>query len=239
MSDFHFRLFGFPVTIQPVFWLTAALLSAMICDRIENMSNANMSDWIGKMLIVMSAILVSILVHELGHGLAYRYIVRVESSLIVHGFGGLTVPVHQHHRRRGFIGMVQESFLAFAGPFAGFILAAAVLLMFYIMPPVPDHSPAAPLFRFWLDTIFFISVVWGIFNLLPIFPMDGGFILREVFSYIFPRSGEKNTYIFSLTLSVVLAAVSLLYNEFYITVLFALFAYQNYQRLTFMSFRHW
>jgi membrane-associated protease RseP (regulator of RpoE activity) len=82
-----------------------------------------------------------------------------------------------------------------------------------------------------------ISIVWGIFNLLPIYPMDGGNIFREIFSFFSPRQGVRFSLVTSMTIAIVLAAWALHAQMFFVTILFVYFAYQNYQEMSFRSFR--
>ena len=78
--DLNFRLFGFPVRIHPLFWLGAALLGASTLDA-----------GLHFLLIWIARGLVSILVHELGHAVAFRGSVR-DSHIVLWMFGGLAVP---------------------------------------------------------------------------------------------------------------------------------------------------
>jgi membrane-associated protease RseP (regulator of RpoE activity) len=47
-----------------------------------------------------------------------------------------------------------------------------------------------------------VSVIWGLLNLLPIYPLDGGNIAREIVTAISPRRGIA----ISLGLSALIAA---------------------------------
>jgi stage IV sporulation protein FB len=78
----RFNLLGFPVSIEPFFWLVVALLGGAL--------RANSPQAVLLLLVWMLVVLVSILVHELGHALAgRRYGATPEIRL--HGFGGMAV----------------------------------------------------------------------------------------------------------------------------------------------------
>ena len=75
-GDLNFALFGFPVRIHPLFWLVALILGPKTGELREN------AVWVAAMLI-------SILVHELGHALVMRAY-GLQPSITLHIMGGLT-----------------------------------------------------------------------------------------------------------------------------------------------------
>ena len=229
-NDVSFNLFGFSTTIQPFFWLIAAVIAALHIGEIDEMSI-----WIVKMLLGMAGVLLSILVHELGHAFVFRHVFRTESVIFLHGFGGAAMPIQHYRRGFGFTGTVANCFLSFAGPLAGFLLAGLMLVLFFFLPM--GNGFAASLFMFFLQWTATISIFWSIFNLLPVYPMDGGHIFREIFLFFFPREGIKFSLILSILTAVLLGVTALQYGMFFITFLFGYFAYQNYQELTLGTFR--
>ena len=228
--DISFTLFGFPTVIQPFFWLVAVFITAINIGDIDNMPI-----WIAQLLVGMAGVMLSILVHELGHALTFRYLFRTPCMIVLHGFGGMAVPYHPHRRTYGFRGAVAEGFLSFSGPLAGFVLAFVTFFLLYHLP-VGDGL-AFSLLRFFLQWTTLISVFWGIFNLLPIYPMDGGHISREVFLFFFPRQGVKYSLILSIMCAALLAVAALQYGMIFMAFFLAFFAFQNYQEMTFRSFR--
>jgi Zn-dependent protease len=226
-NDLSFRLFGFPTSIQPFFWLIAAVITAVYLGPIGNMQL-----WIVQMLLGIAGILLSILVHELGHAFAFRYVFRTPSAIVLHALGGVTIPLQHFSRSYGIRGMAASCFLSFAGPAAGFVLAGVMIAFCTVIPPDSEGLALFLLdfFLYWTATI---SIFWGIFNLLPIYPMDGGHISREFFSFFFPRRGIEYSLMLSMLLAVLLAVLSIQYGQFFMTLLFAYFAYQNYQEMTF------
>ena len=230
-NDVSFTLFGFPTTIQPFFWLLAALVMGVSLGEINDMPM-----WITQMLLGMAAIMISILIHELGHAFTFRHLFHVPSNIILHGFGGVTVPWQSHHRSYGIRGTMAECFLSFSGPLAGFVCAFLFIGLNYIIP-ANIGGLAAELVHFFLWWTAAISIIWGIFNLLPVYPMDGGHISREIFLFFFPRRGIEFSLIVSMMLAALLGILALRVGNFFMTFLFGFFAYQNYQELSFRSFR--
>lgn len=93
-------------------------------------------------------------------------------------FGGAKpVPVNPYnfkHPRRGM------AYVAMAGPITNFILAALTLLfgklVLSFFPFIFNLLPTGALlvFLLWIAQGFLINVILGLFNLLPIPPLDGG-----------------------------------------------------------------
>lgn len=76
-GDLHFSLLGFPVRINPWFWLVSAFLAS-------SRDPVRVGLWI-------LAVLLCILLHELGHAIvmrAYGY----RPSIVLYSFGGLAIP---------------------------------------------------------------------------------------------------------------------------------------------------
>ena len=229
-NDISFTFFGFPSAIQPFFWLMAVILSTYSLGGINN----DMPIWFAKLFLGIAAILISILIHELGHALVFRYVFNTHCGIVLHGFGGVTIPLQHFPRRHGFSGMCANCFLSFAGPLAGFILG---FLMFLLLLALPNDGRLAPLLLLhFLEWMKWIAVVWGFLNLLPVYPMDGGNIFREIFLFFFPRRGVEYSLMLSILFAMFLAVAALQYGMFIITVLFAYLAYQNYQEMTAGSF---
>src|SRR5512146_1456782 len=76
--DLRFSLLGFPVRVHPLFWLIAVLLGSASADLVQ-------------ILIWVLVVFVSILIHELGHALAFRRY-GLSSQIVLHFAGGLTIP---------------------------------------------------------------------------------------------------------------------------------------------------
>jgi len=115
--DLHFRLLGFPIRIHPAFWIVALLMGFYGGD------NAPLT-----VFAFMVAVLVSIIVHELGHALMFRRY-RIESHLVLYHFGGLAVP-NSPDSAAGFGGSsrYQQLLISVAGPMAQLLLALLVIL---------------------------------------------------------------------------------------------------------------
>lgn len=105
--------------------------------------------------------ILAILLHELGHAVA-ALAQRMHSVSVTIGFlGGYCTYAGE---RRPW----QQVIISLAGPLTNFALAA-------IAWQVATHVTIDnPIFHFFLAETFFWNLVLGIFNLLPIYPFDGG-----------------------------------------------------------------
>ena len=168
----HFRLFGVPVRVEPFFVIVAALFGINL-DPL----------WLVPAWIVV--VFVSILVHEMGHALTYRAFGQ-RSAIVLHGFGGFTVPSGGGRR----VLTKNRSILVSVSGVAAQILLLAVPARIVM----GTNWGAEQKFRWdfidsgfnwWpiLGLIWFVSFWWAIVNLLPIRPLDGGHVAEEVLGF--------------------------------------------------------
>jgi Zn-dependent protease len=170
-SRAHFRLFGVPVRVEPFFIIVAVLFGI----QLEPL-------WLVFVWVLL--VFISVLVHELGHVLAYR-VFGQRSAVVLHGFGGFTVPTGGGRRvlskRRSIIVSLSGS--------AAQILVLAVPAMVALGTNWAEREHFDWYFdngfNWWpvLDLLQFISLWWGLFNLLPIRPLDGGHVAEELVGF--------------------------------------------------------
>lgn len=85
------------------------------------------------------------------------------------GFGwGKPVPVNAYALRPGRTGL---AYVALAGPIANFVVAAAVAVMFRVLQLAGLLD--APFLREVVALIVYFNIALGLFNLIPIPPLDG------------------------------------------------------------------
>jgi Zn-dependent protease len=126
--------------------------------------------WMGGAAGVLAVLFLfaSVLLHELGHSLMARRLgVRI-ASIDLHFFGGAARMVDMPQTAR------HEIAIAAAGPAVSFALAGLGLLL--------GALTGSPL----LAELGWVNLLLGAFNLLPVFPSDGGRILRALLA---PRRG--------------------------------------------------
>lgn len=182
--DLNFSLFGIRVRVSPWFWLVSAFF---VWDSVE----AGFS----YLFMGIGCIFISILVHELGHVLAGR-LFGADGYIVLYGFGGLAVGSNNLSRRW------QRIAVSFAGPLAQFMVLGVLILGLWQgwIPPMRELSGLP---RFAFAVMFSINLYWPLLNLLPVCPLDGGMISREVLEGFSPNRGLR----WSLGLSVACAGL--------------------------------
>jgi stage IV sporulation protein FB len=83
-----------------------------------------------------------------------------------------------------------------------------------------------------------INILWGLINLLPIYPLDGGRVARELFTLSQPRRGIVQSLWLSIVTAGAFAAFGLLRGSVLTAIMFGYLAYANYQTLQAYE-RHW
>lgn len=200
--DLHFSLFGFPVRVHPYFWLFTALMSG--AKTLQNL------------LIWLAAVFVAILFHELGHAVALRAF-GSQPWIVLYGFGGVTLnqPGRGEFRRKE--SPWSQILISAAGPLAGFLLAAWIVLLAYALRipldreswfGIPFYLPefASPYLTEFVGSLIFVCIVWGVFNLLPIYPLDGGQIVRQLLGMANARQGVRWSALSSAVVAGLIAA---------------------------------
>lgn len=197
--NLRFRIGRIPVVVEPWFWVMAFVMGSHLRGP--------------AIVLWVAVVFVSILVHELGHALLTRHF-GASAWIRLHSFGGLTYPDRKLRRS-------QEIAMTAAGPFFGFGLAAiAFALLRYV--PALSYSPVG--FQV-LQMVYVVNLWWGIINLLPVPPLDGGHIALAVGG---PRR-ERAVRILAVAVAGAVVVWSLSEGAIYRAVLFGLLGYQNLQ----------
>jgi len=181
----RFSVLGVPVAIAPTFWLVTLLLSLGRLGALELLV-----EWV-------VVVLVSILVHEMGHALVAR---RFEQSVWVelHGMGGSA-----YYDGRTALTSGQRIQVALAGPLAGVALGAVVYAGAWLVPPESALLDSAVRDALW------VNWGYGLLNLLPILPLDGGHVMQELVDGVTQQRNHPAAYVVSLVAAVGLLVVSL------------------------------
>jgi Zn-dependent protease len=82
-----------------------------------------------------------------------------------------------------------------------------------------------------LRDFLWVSVGWGVFNLLPILPFDGGGALEAILTGLRTRTPRRTTRIVSLAVGAAVALVAFAAGWTWAGALAAMLAYNNAQRL--------
>jgi len=232
--DLRFSIVGVPVRVHPLFWLIALLLGS--------------SGTLLSIPIWIFVVFVSVLIHELGHAMAFRWY-GIRSHIVLHAMGGLTIP-EAAPWGSGWANVSpspkQEIVISLAGPFAGFSFAAVVMLLVYLtggslrsstifgfisLPLIANMSVGGMVLSIFVSLLLFVNVVWGLFNLLPVYPLDGGQVTRNVLIQFDPWDGARKSLWVSVVAGGLIAMYSIFQGNIYIAFLFGILAFQSYQAL--------
>jgi Zn-dependent protease len=193
-----FRLGSIPITIDPSFWLVSLV-----------MGSASGWPWA---LVWVGLVFVSVLAHELGHALASRAF-GSGSRIRLYSFGGLTA--HAPLSRPANV------IVSLAGPVAGFVLGGAALL-------VESFTPVTTVRQDWLvHQILWINIGWGLMNLLPVAPLDGGHVLQSLLG---PHHRRLALYV-TIGTAALVAAASYSAGQLYVALLFGYLGFNAFQTL--------
>lgn len=198
----RFTLFGIPVSIHWMFWLIALIFGSSFVDNGDPQG----------FLVWMSVWFLSFMIHEFGHAFAFRKL-GAHPSVHLYGMGGYATAAGRFTRR-------QSIFISAAGPLVE--IAAGVLCLLLLMN-LPIASKALGLFLFLMA---WICIFWGVLNLAPILPLDGGHILEAMMG----GSPKKVAFISAAT-GVVIAIAFVVFMKAYIAAaFFGYLAFRNWQR---------
>jgi stage IV sporulation protein FB len=245
--DLRWRMLGTDVRVHPMFWLVSVIMGVSAL-RIGVLY----------LLVWVGCVFVSILIHELGHvwmGQAFGS----RGHIVLYGFGGLAIGSNQLESRW------QRIAVSFAGPLAGFVFLGLLFALLFIFDPdafvsylmiVPrilgfpvggvilaaEPRITHPLLLWMIRDLIFINLFWGLMNLLPVWPLDGGQISRDAWMSVSPNTGLKHSLGLSMLVAGLLAIhcvmeligkplLPLHIGSPYTALLFAVLALQSYQLL--------
>lgn len=242
-GDLHFRLFDIPIRIHPYFWLVTLIMGLGGSDTPPQ-----------DVLVWIAAVVISIVIHELGHALTQRHF-GGEPRIVLYGMGGLAICEDCDRSTRA------QILISLAGPCAGFAFALVLMALMqiigdglaikignrvvyesgFVQGALGKSLLGVGIYwqgiensyaKEFVYNLLFINVLWGLVNLLPIYPLDGGRISREVCQIGNPRGGI----ILSLQISMFAAAAMAIFGlvvwqSIFTTIMFGYLAYSSYQTL--------
>ena len=168
---------------------------------------------------------ISLLIHEFGHALVARHY-KLSPEVVLHGFGGFC----RHTRAKKDL---HDVLIISAGPGLGI---AAALLVWVVDLVLGFAAPEAVAARPLLDTIFwysfYVGVIWNVVNLIPLWPLDGGQLLRlGLVRMLGPVRGEKYTHIVGIALGVVTVIASVALQSILLILISGMLTWQNIRQL--------
>ena len=165
------RIFGFEIRIHVSWAIILAIVAVTVAAQVDSMAPfaAPQVRWIVA-AVVSGALLVSAIVHELGHAIVGRRVGVPTGPVIVYFFGAAASPAVTVRRAR------DEILVALAGPLVSLVLGGVLLIIALALRTVP--SSGVQVAGDLILVIGALNLALGLFNLLPAFPLDGGRVVR-------------------------------------------------------------
>ena len=207
------KIFGIPIKIEPSFLVLSFFLAAS-----RGFNLPLLLEW----LVV---VFISVLVHELGHALVGRRF-GLSPQITLYSMGGLT---SWNNARE--IAPAKDLAISLAGPTAGFLLGG---IIFVAAPTLLRAVPSELLTVAYRDLLW-VNIGWGVFNLFPILPLDGGHVLLTLERWLTRKQDQIISHIISLLTALTLTYVAFRFRSTWVAILGIWFAYSNatflFQRL--------
>jgi stage IV sporulation protein FB len=208
--DLQFQLGRIPVRVHPGFWLVGAL------------GGWNPDD-LRFTFLWMMCLFASILIHELGHALTMEAFGWPAEILLYH-FGGLAFS-QRHYGQTPWKSIA----VSLAGPCAGFAFFAVIYAAARLGGGfVGDWNEYA---RYAVVQLIYINLWWGVVNLAPVLPLDGGNVCRSFFDWLRLRNGEALAVRVSLVVGGLMAWFFLSRHQQFAGLLFLFLTLQNFSAL--------
>jgi Zn-dependent protease len=151
-------------------------------------------------VVVLMAFLIAVLVHESGHAILARAQGMSGISITLAAFGGFC---SYHGDRKP----TRELPIILAGCAFNLLTALGLYLAAQHLLPLQQLDP---LFQQFARTLFWFSLFLGLFNLLPIYPLDGGQATLAISRLIARNDANARRFTLSMSVAGAIGAVAIL-----------------------------
>jgi stage IV sporulation protein FB len=169
-------------------------------------------------LLWAPVLFISILFHELAHAAMIGAFGFGGSAIVLEGIGGVTI---NERRARPW----QDMLISAAGPAASFLLAYVIGIVRARLP----YAHTDPFLIALLPLLRWANIVWGVFNLMPVFPLDGSSVLRNFLRIV---TNERLAFVIAVWVSMiagtVLAVLGLINRQIFLCILMAWYVRNSY-----------
>ena len=170
-------------------------------------------------LIWIPILFLSVLVHELAHAGMIGILGFGSSQIILGGMGGVTI--NQRKARPW-----QDFLISVAGPASSFALA--FLCVFFSRTEVGQTDKMLQVFLPWMVQA---NIFWGLFNLVPVPPLDGGHATRDFFRMFL---SERMAFVVAIWIAMIVGVVVVVYafkaQWYFLALYIAWFVYLAFQQ---------
>ena len=173
-------------------------------------------------LLWIPVLFISILIHELAHAAMIGAFGYGPSQIVLQGVGGVTI---NERRARPW----QDLFISLAGPASSLLLAFLVGLISQL--PFGHRDPFLVAL---LPVLRWANIVWGIFNLMPVAPLDGYGVVRNFLRmFLNERTAFTIAIWTSMVVGSLLALAGLALKQFFLVVLLLWYVRSSYMQWQF------
>jgi Zn-dependent protease/CBS domain-containing protein len=158
------RVGGVPVRIHVTFWLLLVYVW-----WVANATGHSPAMQVG----LVASIFLCVLLHEIGHVLVARRFGIATRSITLYPIGGISRLESMGEPR-------QEAWIALVGPLVSLLIGGAIWLGLVLAGGGLHWAAIGTGKGSFLEWLAVANLVLGVFNLLPVFPMDGGRAFRAL-----------------------------------------------------------
>lgn len=182
--------------------------------------NYDQSRGIQYALIWIPILFLSVLLHELAHAAMIGIFGFGSSEIALRGMGGVTF-----NRRRA--RPWQDMLISLAGPLSSFGLMFLCQWIYFNVPQARQDAMLAV----FLPYMAWANKFWGLFNLIPVAPLDGGHAVREFFNIFFRDRVSFILYVWvAMIVGGAVAVFFFVVRSFFIALYIAWFVYIAFQQ---------
>lgn len=212
------RLLGFPIGIDVSFIIVLAFLGYGALSR-----------GVSYLAVWIAVAAVAVLIHELGHAVAASR-AGAHPSIELYGFGGMTT----FENPPGGLSRAGSVAISVAGPATGLVLGGLLLLLRRQtglgagggIGTGGIGAGTGTLAAYAVQAGVFVTLGWGLLNLLPVLPLDGGNVLAALLPGP-PRRQYRLAAAVSVAVAAVAGGLALLGGWIYPAILAGWFAIGN------------
>lgn len=170
-------------------------------------------------LLWLPIIFLSVLIHELAHAGAIAMFGFGASQIVLGGMGGVTI---NQRRAKPWQNMI----ISVAGPASSFVLMFLAGLAMRTQIGQTDKMLQA-----FLPLFAVANLWWGVFNLIPVPPLDGGHATRDFFRIFL---NERTAFVIAIWIAIVAGGAIALFafsqRQFFVAFYIAWFVYMAFQQ---------
>lgn len=170
-------------------------------------------------LLWLPIIFLSVLIHELAHAGAIAMFGFGSSQIILGGMGGVTI---NQRRAKPWQNMI----ISVAGPASSF-----VLMFLADMARRTQLGQTDKMLQEFLPLFAVANLYWGVFNLIPVPPLDGGHATRDFFRIFL---SERTAFVIAIWIAMIVGGAIAIFafskNQFFVAFYIAWFVYMAFQQ---------